>query len=182
MSASDCSNDCQDLYEAILNEDHEPPIGNTDDDVSHGDSEDDILCEFDKEYESDDSVGGKLQSEKLASLLNKMFRYRLSDKSLREKLERQERPQNCESAKPTKVNIGIWRRLGELTKKRDVHLFKIQQALVKGIYPIARIADIMMSVKQADKEQCQDIKKLCLESLSLLTYANYENNMQRRSS
>ena len=95
-------------------------------------------------------------------------------------MEKQTRPENCSSAKATRVNGGIWRRLRDSTKKRDVYMYKMQQALVKGIIPVARMADELMSAKSLDSEQVLSMKKLSLEALSLLTHVNYEVNMQRR--
>ena len=37
-----------------------------------------------------------------------------------------------------------------------------------------------MTAKSANTEECQEMKKLCLEATSLLTHASYEINMQRR--
>lgn len=81
--------------------------------------------------------------------------------------------------KATRVNGGIWRHLRDSTKKLDVYMFKMQQALVKGIIPVARLADQLMTAKTLDLEQVQSMKKLSLEALSLLTHVNYEVNMQR---
>ena len=142
--------------------------------------EDEFLSELVKEYESDDTVGNSLKSEQLAKLVNKMFRCKLSEKNLKDCLDRQERPANCEAAKLLKFNPGIWRRLREFAKKRDPQFYKIQQALIKGILPVVRIADKLMTVKSANTEECQEMKKLGLEAMSLLTHASYEINMQRR--
>ena len=45
---------------------------------------------------------------------------------------------------------------------------------------MARITDKLMQVKSLDAEECQGLKKLGLEAMSLLTHASYEINMQRR--
>ena len=105
MSASTDSNERQDLYDSVLN--------SKDDESEHkttcsGD-EDKFLLELVKDYKSDDTVGDGLKSEQLAKLVNKMFHCKLSEKNLKDCLERQERPANCEAAKPPKVNPGIWR-------------------------------------------------------------------------
>ena len=62
-----------------------------------------------KEYEAEDSVGKDIQNPQLAKLLDKMFCSRLPDQVLKDKLELQDRPENCETAKPMRVNAGIWR-------------------------------------------------------------------------
>ena len=151
-----------------------------DDEEPGKEDEDETLTELQKEYESEDSIGENIKNPQLAKLLSKMFRNRLPDKVLKEKLERQARPENCETAKPTRVNPGIWRKLQEPTQKRDVQLYKMQQALVKGILPVAQLTDLTMSEKRGlDKEGVQEIKQLGL-ALSLLTHVNYELNMQRK--
>ena len=129
------------------------------DDLGNGD-EDETLTELQKQYESEDSIGKNIQNPQFAKLLGKMFRNRLPDKVLKEKLERQARPENCETVKPTRVNPGISRKLREHTQKRDLQLYKMQQALVKGIIPVARLTDLTMSEKHGlDKEGRQLIKQ-----------------------
>ena len=146
-----------------------------------GEDEDEILADLEKEYESEDLTGQNIHSPQLAKLLNKMFRNRLPDKLLKEKLERQARSENCDTAKPPRVNPGIWGKLREPTQKRDLQLFKIQQSLVKGIIPIARLTDLSMTEKKGlDQEGVQHIKQFGLDALSLLTHVNYELNMQRK--
>ena len=80
-------------------------------------SKDEILAEMHKEYEAEDSIGKGIQNPQLAKLLGKMFRSRLLDKLLKDKLKRQDRPDYCETVKPTRVNPGIWRKLREPTQK-----------------------------------------------------------------
>ena len=79
---------------------------------------------------------------------------------MKDRVDRQERPANFEAAKPPKVNPAIWRRLREFTKKRDLQFYKIQQALIKGILPLARIADRLMTAKSSNTEECQEMKTL----------------------
>ena len=73
---------------------------NSDDHCDSQDSNDDTFLEqLEKEYESDDIVGSKLQHSQLAKLLDKIFRHRMSEKVFKEKLDRQERPENCQNAR-----------------------------------------------------------------------------------
>ena len=104
----------------------------------------------------------------------------MGETTLKEKLERQIRPENCAYGKVTSCNTGIWRKLRENTRKRDLHMAKMQQALVKGIIPITQVPDTAMGAKSLDLDEIQLVKKRCLEALSLLTDVNYELNIQRR--
>jgi len=160
------NDDCEELYNSVL--------GGSSEII-----EDDILTELVKEYESDDNVGKKLQNEQLAKLVDKMFRMKLGEKTLKERLEQQARPGNCEAVKTPRVNPGIWRKLREGTKKRDLQLYKIQQSLIKGIIPVIRLTDKFINSKSFDVDECQHMKKQGLEALSLLTNASYELNIQR---
>ena len=158
-------------------------VAGDDGDINEEDDEeeDDILADLEKEYASEDMTGKNINSPQLAKLLSKMFRNRLPDKLLKEKLERQARPENCDTVKPTRVNPGIWRKLREPTQKRDLQMYKIQQALVKGIIPIARLTDLSMTDKKGlDQDGVKRIKQFGLDALSLLTHVNYELNMQRK--
>ena len=155
-SASADSNDCQALYDSVL---HSQDVNSGLQTTLSGD-EDEFLSELVKEYESDDTFGENLKSEQLTKPVNKTFRCKLSDKTLKERLEKQERPANCEAAKPPKVNLGICRRLREFAKKRDVQCYKIQQALTKGILPLVRIVYQLMVTKSLPAEECQSIRKL----------------------
>lgn len=169
MSASEQSTDCETLYGPVLNSKSDESELNT----TQSCDDDGFLSELMKDCESDDIEGESRKREKLARIVDKMFCYiyKLSKKNLKDCLKRQERPANGETAKPPKVNLGIWCHWRELTKKRVLQFYKIQQALTKGILPMTRITNKLMQVKSLDGEECQD--------LSLLTHASYEINLQR---
>ena len=54
-----------------------------------------------------------------------------------------------------------------------------KEALTKGILPVVRVTDKLMQAKSLNAEECQDLKKLGLQAMSLLTHASYKINMQR---
>ena len=74
-------------------------------------------------------------------------------------MKRQVRPENCAYAKVTRCNTGIWRELRENRRKRDLHMAKMQQALVKGIIPIAQVADTAMGAKSLNLDEIQVVKR-----------------------
>ena len=98
QNASD-SEECQTLMEKITQESNE----------SDTETQDEILAKMQKEYKPEDSIGKDKQNPQLARLLGKMFRSHLPDKVLKDKLECQDRRENCETAKPTRGNPSIWR-------------------------------------------------------------------------
>ena len=152
---SDDSADCETSLK-VLKAALDSPAASENDKTSSKESvesEDNLPSELTEEDESEDSWQ-KLVIEQLSKLINKMFRSKMAEKLLKEKMEKQTRPENYANAKAACVNAGIfWSHLRERTKKRDLHLFKMQQASVKGIIPVARIADRMMSAKSLDSER-----------------------------
>lgn len=110
-------------------------------------SEDHLLSELTQEYEFE-----ALGNEQSPKLINKMFRSKMAKKLLKEKMEKQTRPENCANAKAILVNAGIWCHLPEHNKKCDLHLFKMYQALVEGIISVVRIEERMMSTKLLDSK------------------------------
>ena len=123
--------ECDGLLNQLLNSD--APQEDVDSIVAEQEVEDELLSQLNKEYESEDAVGNEIANTQLAKIVTKMFRSKIADESFQEKMDRHARPANCDAAKPTRVNAGIYRRLGEYTKKRDFNLYKIQQVLIKGI-------------------------------------------------
>ena len=151
MSASVDSYDFQTLCDSVLHSQDD----NSGLEITRSGDEDEFSSELVKEYESNDRVGENRKSEQLAKLVNKMFCWKLSEKNLKDRLEKQERSANCEAAKPPKVNPGIWRRLREFAEKRDLQFYKIQLAQTKGILPLARIVDQPMVAKSLTADECQ---------------------------
>ncbi|CAB4037761.1 Hypothetical predicted protein [Paramuricea clavata] len=179
-AVQDGEGDCDELINRMLH------AGQDQDDLvpeEEGENSDDqALKELLKEFISEDMPGESLQSAQLAKLVNKMFRTKMADQAVKDKLARQARSANCEHAIATRVNPGIWRRLREFTKKRDLqyYYFGLQQMLVKAILPVTRLVDISMGDKTLDMEKTQVIKRQGLEALSLLIHVNYELNTQRK--
>ena len=113
--------ECDGLLNQLLNSDAPS------EDVDSTDVEQKVEDELNKEYELEDAVGDKIANTQLAKLVTKVFCSKMADKTLQEKMDRYARSANCDAAKPTRVNAGIYRWLGEYTKKRDFNHYKIQQ-------------------------------------------------------
>ena len=125
--------DCEGLLNQILN----PDVPSEDVDPADCEqvAEGELPSRLTKEYESKDSVGDEIANRQLAKLVAKMFRSKMADKTLQEKMDRHAIPAMCDTAKSTRVSTGIYRRLGKHTKKRNFNLYKIQ-VLIKGIIPV----------------------------------------------
>ena len=63
---------------------------------------------------------------KLAAIVNKMVRNRLTEEKLKEKLSQSIRPTNCDNLLGTKVNQEIWPKLQATTRSRDIKMQRLQ--------------------------------------------------------
>ena len=93
-NSSSSEEDCEIMLENILNDSTHGPKKSGADGKSP-ESEDELLSELLREYESDDVTSDKLKNEQLAKLVNKMFRSKIAEKTLKDKMEKQTRPGNC---------------------------------------------------------------------------------------
>ncbi|CAB4006980.1 Hypothetical predicted protein [Paramuricea clavata] len=130
--------------------------------------------------ELDEEQLGPAVSEKLAEVINKTLRSKLSEEKLKEKQNAYPRPQNCESLETTRVNPEIWAQLQSSTRSRDIRLQKVQSVLLKGLLPLVQLLE---NCRQSDDRSTDKGKiiKLALDSVSLVAQANVELNSRRRA-
>ncbi|CAB3992944.1 Hypothetical predicted protein [Paramuricea clavata] len=130
--------------------------------------------------ELDEEQLGPDVSEKLAEVINKTLRSKLSEEKLKEKQNAYPRPQNCESLETTRVNPEIWAQLQSSTTSRDIRLQKVQSFLLKGLLPLVQLLE---NCRQSDDRSTDKGKiiKLALDSVSLVAQANVELNSRRRA-
>ena len=83
-------------------------------------NEADILCDIAQDYDLDDQCGSPV-GDKLAAVLNKMARSKLSEEKLKEK-NKYSRPQNCKNLVGAKVNPEIWSKIRPETRSRDLKM------------------------------------------------------------
>ncbi|CAB4005586.1 Tyrosine- kinase Tec [Paramuricea clavata] len=130
--------------------------------------------------ELDEEQLGPDVSEKLAQVINKTLRSKLSEEKLKEKQNAYPRPQNCESLETTRVNPEIWAQLQSSTRSRDIRLQKVQSLLLKGLLPLVQLLE---NCRQSDDRSTDKGKiiKPALDSVSLVAQANVELNSLRRA-
>ena len=116
--------------------------------------------------------------DKLAAMLNKMARSKLSEEKLKEKLNKYSRPQNCENLVGAKVNPEIWSKIRPETRSRDLKMPKIQNTILKAITPLAELSDSLKS-KNDVFDTAKAVRQI-LDSVALLTHANCDIIQRRR--
>ena len=137
-------------------------------------NEADILCDIAQDNDLDNQCGSPV-GDKLAAMLNKMARSKLSEEKLKEKLNKYSRPQNCENLVGAKVNPEIWSKIRPQTRSRDLKMQKIQNTILKAITPLAELSDSLLNLKSKNDvfDTAKAVRQI-LDSVTLLTHANMQ--------
>ena len=97
---------------------------------------DDLVDHFVHEVTDDEPTDPALP-EKNSNVLNNILASGLNEQALTKQKEGVKRPENCNLLRVTKVNSEIWDIARKTTPSMGARLQKLQEALVKGIIPIA---------------------------------------------
>ena len=123
--------------------------------------------------------------DKIAVVLESILASGLNEQALNKRKEKIHRPANCKLLQITKVNSKIWDVAKKATRSMDALLQKLQEALVKGLSPTARLAGIVgESLGKPTAERIVIPPEDLWEGLSnfvlLIASANHDLNMCRR--
>lgn len=167
-----------------LTNDIEKLMNNTGDaSKDHETDEDEILSELSKLYQSEGAVSDPINT-KLASLVDKMVKTSLSGDKAKEKLEKYNRPENCENLVNTKVNPEIWSKMRPHTRSRDLKMQKLELTLLKSMIPISKLCDKLLSLKGSPRplsgEEVGELLQQGLDALTLTGHSVNELNLKRR--
>ena len=86
--------------------------------------------------------------EKVSSLVDSLLASGLNEPALLKRKENFKRPENCKVLRVTKVNSEIWDIAQKTTRSMDARLQKVQESVVKGIIPIARLMGTTGEVRE----------------------------------
>ena len=149
-----------------------------------GDSRsDDVVDHLVHEVTNDEPTDQALP-EKISTVLNNILASGVNEQALTKRKEGVKRPENCNLLRVTKVNSEIWDIARKTTRSMDARLQKLQEALVKGLIPIARLAGIVGESLGKDPMNFTLPPKELWDSLTtsvlLIASANHDLNMCRR--
>jgi len=137
----------------------------------------DILNSVLQEFGGQDEAVGSKVNDTLAKTVNTLFRKRLSDDTVNEKLKSIHRPANCDSLTVPRVNPLIWEKLQSDTRSGDIKVQKIEKVLFKGTIGVVEVIDTLLGQKDT---LAQSLAKKLTSSLAFTSHAIYELNMKRR--
>ena len=120
--------------------------------------------------------------DKIAVVLESILASGFNEQALNKRKEKIHRPANCKLLQVTKVNSEIWDVAKKATRSMDALLQKLQEALVKGLSPTARLAGIVgESLGKPTAERIVIPPEDLWEGLSnfvlLIASANHDLNM-----
>ena len=120
--------------------------------------------------------------EKVSSLVDSLLASGLNEPALLKRKENIKRPENCKLLRVTKVNSEIWDIAQKTTRSMDARLQKVQESLVKGIIPIARLMGTTGEVleKEGTMPSPDELWKGLSNSVLLIASATHDLNMCRR--
>ena len=115
---------------------------------------------------------------KLATIINKMIRTKLSHDKLKEKLSICSRPGNCENVTGIKVNSEVWSKIRSGTRSRDL---KLQNVIQKATIPLIKLTDQCMKHEISTlKLSDENVPRTLLDVIALLGHVNCELIQRRR--
>lgn len=151
--------------EGLFDEDHSSQL-------NEDNSDDDFLNALEEDLGEIDKVGPPVQ-EKLAKIVNARFQNDIAYDKLKTKLELYNRPSNCESMAPPKVNETIWRKSKTHNKSRDKRLTNIQTTV-----STAAVALLEITTSLLDKDKT--LARKGMDAIALLGHASHQLSQRRR--
>ena len=126
----------------------------------------DILGSIAAEYNLDEQCEEEI-SPKLADIVNKLLRNRLTEDKLKEKLTQSTRPKNCDNTTGIKVNAEIWPKLQPSTRSYHIKMQRVQNTLLKATIPIVKVVNQLMTNPDDIDNSKGIIKNLMLRFLDI---------------
>ena len=147
---------------------------------TEGTIESDFLGTIAAEYDLDEACSADVDA-KLAKIVNKMVRTKLSDEKLKEKLLTSTRPANCENVTATKVNPEVWSKIRSSTRSRDLKFQRLQNIVQKSMIPLIKLTDQCMKPEVSSLQlSSENVARTLLDVIALLGHANCELIQRRR--
>ena len=102
-----------------------------------------------------------------------------TDEKLKGLMETYNTPGNCPSLICQKVNPQIWNTLSQGTKKADVHLYNLQETLVKAVFASLQSTSALV-LKDLGADQTQ-LMGQSIDSLAMLAHAYAQRTQLRKN-
>ncbi len=148
--------------------------------TNSSEAEDDLLSEIAQEFSNEATTGPNV-SQQLADILNQRWSSKLDESKLKSKMEKHDRPENCEKLSVPKVNPEIWSKLQHTTRGSDLRLANFQKTLVKVRAALTKSADSLLNIRAKQtssdpelKQQLADLVTNNMDALAVLGHVHVE--------
>ncbi|XP_070191640.1 uncharacterized protein [Littorina saxatilis] len=134
------------------------------------------LKDIAQEYENEEDVGPKINTD-LGEVILTMFKGKMSDEKLKEKIAKHRRPENCKIMVP-RVNSEIWDIMDHSAKSKDLRAQSIQKTLLRAVCALASVTDTCLADKDAvAKSRVKDL----MDAIGLVLKASSDISVDRRA-
>ena len=117
----------------------------------------------------------------IADLIDNILSGKLSADTAKERGEKYFPPENCSRVGTVTVNEEIWDLLSRRAKTVDLAFQRVQDTLTQGLSSLALLADKLAKDAQTNTTICaKDVLQHVMDSLVLISQANWSLNMKRR--
>ena len=148
--------------------------------------EDELLSEIAQDYAEEAQTSDDV-SQQLADIVNQRWSSKLDESKLKDKMEKYDRPKNCEKLIVPRVNPEIWSTLNHTVRGSDLKLVNFQKTLVKVGVALTQSTETLLSMRAkhgcSDAEHKQQLGKLVTyntDALALLGHTHMELLSRRR--
>lgn len=144
-----------------------------------------LLSEIAQDYDTEATTSPSV-SQKLAEIVNKRWMTKLEENKLKTKMEKYNRPENCEKLTVPRVNPEIWAKLNHTSHGSDLRMANLQKTLVRVGSALTQSTDVLLSqlgkYSSSDTELSNKLGELVTytDSLALLGHLNVELSLRRR--
>ena len=126
--------------------------------------------------------------EKLAVVIDNIWKTPISKDTLAKKLDAYQRPSNVEKLIVKRCNPEIWsERLSTHVRSKDLKTQKVQSGITKGTIALSQVLEDLIKIKNNKELNARDIRKnlnstisKCTDGLALLAHTNQSLEQQRR--
>lgn len=134
------------------------------------------LDDIEQEYEGESDSGPAIH-EKFAKLLLTMSKGKMEVETLKMKLEKHKRPQNCEMLIVPRVNPEIWAVMDNVAKSADLKTQKLQKNILKATIAMVKAGD--MCVQSSSTEMKSTLRDIT-DAIGINLKTIHDLSMERR--
>ena len=117
----------------------------------------------------------------IAVLINNMLVGGLSAEMVKERLEKNLPPENCENLSVTTLNEEVWDLLPRKSRSVDLAFQAVQATMLQGTAALTNlVGHLVTGISKGDTPNTRDGLNHVMDSIALLGNANWKINMKRR--